>query len=114
MFTAIHLSPMIPSDSIEQTAQFFQDLFHFSPVRTEANYIILSKDNLSIHILKAGQDIGRWNFTEVEGLDDLWQEIKDNLKKLRSKLPLIANMECDFIHRTPYQNIIIVGLGYWN
>lgn len=88
MYTAIHLSPMIPSYDIEQTARFLQDLFHFSPVRTEADYIILSKDNLSIHILKAGKDIGEMEFyLEVEGLDYLWQEIKDELKGIKIKAP---------------------------
>ena len=88
MYTAIHLSPMIPSDHIEQTARFFQDLFHFSVVRAETNYIILSKDNLSIHILKAGKDIGEMEFyLEIEGLEDLWQEIKNKLSGIKIKAP---------------------------
>lgn len=88
MYTAIHLSPMIPSDNIQQTARFFQDLFHFSEVRIESNYIILSKNNLSIHILKAGKDIGEMEFyLEVEGLDELWQEIKNKLTGMKIKAP---------------------------
>lgn len=88
MYAAIHLSPMIPSNNVEQTARFFQDLFHFSVVRTETAYIILSKDNLSIHILKAGKDMGEMEFyLEVEGLDDLWQEIKNKLIGIEIKAP---------------------------
>jgi hypothetical protein len=88
MYTAIHLSPMIPSFDMEKTARFFRDLFHFSVVRTEKNYIILSKDGLSIHILNAGKDIGEMEFyLEVEGLDDLWLEMKDKLGGIKIKAP---------------------------
>ncbi len=88
MYKAIHLSPMIPSYNIEMTARFFQDLFYFSIVRTEKNYVILSKDNLNIHILNAGKDIGEMEFyLEVEGLDDLWQEIKNKLSGIKIKAP---------------------------
>jgi hypothetical protein len=88
MYTAIHLSPMIPSYDIEKTASFFRDLFYFSEVRAEKNYIILSKDNLNIQILNAGKDIGEMEFyLEVEGLDDLWQEMKDKLSGIKIKAP---------------------------
>lgn len=88
MYTAIHLSPMIPSYDIEKTALFFRDLFYFSMVHEEKNYIILSKDNLSIHILNAGNEIGEMEFyLEVEGLDDLWREIKNKLIGIKIKAP---------------------------
>jgi len=88
MYTAIHLSPMIPSYEIEKTARFFKDLFYFSAIREEANYVILSKDNTTIHILRAGQDIGEMEFyLEVKGLDDLWHHIKDKLIGIRTRAP---------------------------
>jgi hypothetical protein len=88
MYTAIHLSPMIPSYDIEKTAQFFKDLFHFSVVRADKNYIILSKDNLTIQILNAGKDIGEMEFyLEVERIDDLWEEIKNKLSGIKIKAP---------------------------
>ena len=79
---------MIPSYNINETARFFRELFHFSVVREETNYIILSKNNLNIHILNAGKDIGEMEFyLEVVGLDDLWQEIKDKLSGVKIKAP---------------------------
>ena len=88
MYTAIHVSPMIPSYDIRKTASFFKELFYFSVLRDEKNYIILSKDRLNIHILNAGQDIGEMEFyLEVEGLDDLWKEIKDKLPGVKVKAP---------------------------
>ena len=88
MYTAIHVSPMIPSHDIRKTASFFKELFYFSVLREEKNYIILSKDRLNIHILNAGSDIGEMEFYfEVEGLDDLWHEIKDKLPGAKFKAP---------------------------
>ena len=88
MYTAIHLSPMIPSYDIEKTSRFFKELFYFSAVREENNYVILSKDSTTIHILRAGEDIGEMEFyLEVEGLDGLWKNIKDKLTGIRTRAP---------------------------
>jgi hypothetical protein len=46
------------------------------------------KDNLTIHILPAGQDIGQMEFyMEVDDIDGLWSLIKDKVTGLRVKEP---------------------------
>src|SRR5258706_15336296 len=88
MYTVIHISPMIPSFDLKKTAGFFKELFYFTVLREEKNYIILSKDGLNIHLLNAGQDIGEMEFyLEVDGLDDLWREMKKKMPGVKMKTP---------------------------
>ena len=88
MYKALHLSPMIPSFNISETALFFQNLFGFDIVRGEKNYVILHKDNLTIHILNAGFDIGEMEFyLEVDNIDELWGIIKNKLERIKAKEP---------------------------
>ena len=54
MYKAKFLSPMIPSYNIEKTVSFFTDLLDFTVRRNDETYVILNKDNLTLHILKAG------------------------------------------------------------
>ena len=83
MYKALYLSPMIPSYHIGETTNFFRDLFGFSIARNEKNYAILFKDNLTIHILQAGTDIGEMEFyLEVDEIDSLWEAIAERAKKL--------------------------------
>lgn len=54
----------------------------------EDPYAILQKDNLTIHILPAGADIGQMEFyLEVDDIDNLWGNIKDKLDGLKYKAP---------------------------
>ena len=62
MYSAIHLSPMIPSFDIAETTRFFKEVFSFTAQREEENYVVLVKDGLTIHILPAGEDIGEMEF----------------------------------------------------
>jgi hypothetical protein len=70
MYKALHLSPMIPSYNIKETAAFFSDILNFAFFMNEANYVIMVKDDLMIHILNAG-DIGEmefiWRLTTLTG-----------------------------------------------
>jgi hypothetical protein len=87
MYKAFHLSPMIPSYDVRATRLFFKDLFEFSDVRDEDNYVIMQKDNCMIHILNAG-DIGEMEFyLAVSGIDELWNNIKDKLTGIKTKEP---------------------------
>ncbi len=54
MYKAKYLSPMIPSYNIEKTVSFFIDLLDFKVGRDDKTYVILYKDNLTVHILRAG------------------------------------------------------------
>lgn len=83
MYKALYLSPMIPSYNIRETLNFFKDLFGFTVARDETNYVIMYKDSQTIHILSAG-DIGEMEFyLEVDGLDNLWDSIKEKLTGLK-------------------------------
>lgn len=86
MYKALHLSPMIPSYNVAETAAFFKNLLGFSTIM-EGNYTILQKDQLTIHILPAG-DIGEMEFyLEVDDVEAVWNNIKDKLADTKVKAP---------------------------
>lgn len=88
MYKALYLSPMIPSFSIVETAQFFKDLLGFSSIMETEDHAILQKDNLTIHILPAGKDIGQMEFyLEVDNVDRIWSYISDKVKELKVREP---------------------------
>jgi len=79
---------MIPSYEVVETANFFQTLFGFDTVRQETGYIILIKDNLTIHIQNAGADIGGMSlYLAVDNIDQLWKSIKDKLEGIKTRAP---------------------------
>ena len=87
MYTAHHISPMIPSYNIKETVAFFTDILSFT-IFMDGNYAILLKDNLSIHILNAGDDIGEMEFyLSVDDVDVIWDEIKDKLNGIKVREP---------------------------
>ncbi|WP_428329227.1 hypothetical protein [Mucilaginibacter sp.] len=70
------------------TVDFFKDLFNFSLMMGDSNYAIVYKDNLTIHILPAGTDIGEMEFyLEVDDIDGLWDGIKNKLENIRVREP---------------------------
>lgn len=88
MYKALYLSPMVPSYNIGATVSFFSDLFGFSIAMNESGYAIVYKDNLSIHILNAGSDIGEMEFyLEVDDIDGLWESIKDKFEEIKVRAP---------------------------
>jgi hypothetical protein len=88
MYRAHHISPMIPSYNLHETAVFFTDILEFTFYMNEPGYVILVKDNLMIHILNAGTDIGEMEFyLEIDDVDALWNEIKDKLTGIKVRKP---------------------------
>jgi hypothetical protein len=88
MYKAKFLSPMIPSFNIEKTVSFFTDLLDFKIERNNQTYFILIKDNLTVHILRAGQDIGEMEFyLVVDDIESVWNKMKDRLVGIRFKQP---------------------------
>jgi hypothetical protein len=88
MYTAKYLSPMIPSYNLEKTVSFFIDLLNFKIGRNDKTYFILYKDNLTVHIQRAGTDIGEMSFyLVVDDLEKLWQNIKDKLGDIKVREP---------------------------
>jgi hypothetical protein len=88
MYTAKFLSPMVPSFNIPKTVSFFTDQLKFNIGRDEKTYVILYKDNVMVHILRAGANIGEMEFyLEVDDVDKVWDEMKDNLNGMKVKAP---------------------------
>jgi catechol 2,3-dioxygenase-like lactoylglutathione lyase family enzyme len=88
MYKALFISPMIPSFDLPQTVRFFREIFAFSAVNDSTEYPVLHKDGLTIHLQKAGKDIGEMSFyLEVDDVDGLWESIKDRVKELRVRAP---------------------------
>lgn len=88
MYHALCLSPTIPSYNVGETVQFFQNLFGFSIARNDSyRYVIMHKDNLTLHVCRAG-DIGEMQiYLEVDELDWLWDSIKNKLDGVKTKAP---------------------------
>jgi catechol 2,3-dioxygenase-like lactoylglutathione lyase family enzyme len=87
-YKAKYLSPMIPSFNIEKTASFFTDLLDFKVRRDEKTYVILYKDHVTVHILRAGADTGEMEFYfEVNDIEDVWNNMKDKLGGVKFKEP---------------------------
>ena len=88
MYKAKYLSPMIPSFNIEKTVSFFTELLDFRVGRDDKTYVILYKDNLTVHILRAGSDIGEMEFYfEVDDVEKVWNNMKDKLEGIKVKEP---------------------------
>jgi len=88
MYKALHISPMIPSYNLKETVTFFTDIFEFTPSLYVDNYAVLYKDNHTLHILNAGNDISEMEFyLEVDDIDGLWNEIKDKLSGMKVREP---------------------------
>jgi hypothetical protein len=88
MYKAKYLSPMIPSFNIERTVSFFIDLLDFKIVRDDKTYVILIKDNLTLHILRAGTDIGEMEFyLEVDDIKNIWEKMKDKMEGMKVREP---------------------------
>lgn len=87
-YKAIYLSPMIPSHDLGISAVFFTDLLDFSLHMDTEVYKILHKDGLTIHLLRAGEDIGQMEFyLEVDDVDVVWENIKDKLEGMHFRPP---------------------------
>ena len=88
MYTAKYLSPMIPSYNLEKTVSFFLDLLDFKIGRDDKTYFILYKDNLTVHIQRAGSDIGEMSFyLNVDDIEKVWHGMKDKLGDIKVKEP---------------------------
>ncbi|MFM9839899.1 MAG: hypothetical protein ACKVOQ_16655 [Cyclobacteriaceae bacterium] len=109
MYKALHLSPMIPSYNLEGTATFFKNLFDFKQEMDTPTYAILNKDGLSIHLLRAGVDIGQMEFyLEVDDVDVVWNSIKNKLEGIKVKEPFDRDYGMREIHiGVPHTNALL-------
>ncbi len=99
MYTARYLSPMIPSYNLEGTAAFFKDVLEFHIEMYSPHYLVLSKNNLTIHILRAGEDIGQMEFyLEVDDVDMVWTAIAAKLQGIKVREPFDRDYGMREIH----------------
>jgi len=99
MYKAQYLSPMIPSYNLEGTAAFFKNLLNFQIEMSTPDYFVLSKNNLTIHLLKAGKDIGQMEFyLEVDDVDSVWTFLSDKLQGIKVREPFDQNYGMREIH----------------
>jgi len=88
MYKAKYVSPMIPSFNIDETVSFFINLLDFKVRRDDKTYVILYKDNSTVHILRAGSDIGEMEFYfEVDDIEKVWDNMKGKLDAIKFKAP---------------------------
>ncbi len=88
MYIAKQLSPMIPSYDLDRTVSFFLNLLDFKIARDDKTYFILYKDNLTVHIQRAGTDIGEMSFyLVVDDIEKVWQGMKDKLGDMKVREP---------------------------
>jgi hypothetical protein len=84
----MYLSPMIPSFNVAETSSFFRNILGFSPVRASEGYAIYQKNNLTLHILPAGSDIGQMEFyLEIDDINRLWEAIREKVNGLKVREP---------------------------
>ena len=99
MYKALYLSPMIPSFDIPETSRLFQGILGFSIMMDTPQYVILHKDNLTIHLLNAGSDIGQMEFyLEVDDIESLWKSMKDKVSDLKVRPPFDRDYGMREIH----------------
>jgi hypothetical protein len=79
---------MIPSFNLKETVSFFKEILDFTPVLDTETYAVFQKNNLTVHLLRAGEDIGQMEFyLEVDDVDNLWSSIKDKVAGLKVREP---------------------------
>jgi len=88
MSRALYLSPMIPSFNLEVTGAFFTEVIGFSKTYSSDWYRIFELDGLTVHVMRAGEDIGQMEFyLEVDDVDAVWESIKDKVTGLKVREP---------------------------
>ena len=112
MYKALYLSPMVPSFDLEETGRFFKDVLGFSALMDTKEYAIYAKDNLTVHLLPAGEDIGQMEFyLEVDDLDGLWAAIKEKVKDLKFKAPFDREYGMREVHIAVPQTNTLLFIG---
>lgn len=88
MYTAKYLSPIIPSYDMQKTVAFFLNLLDFKVFRDDQTYFILHKDNLTVHVVRAGDDVGEMAaYLVVDDIEGIWNNMKDKVQGMKVKGP---------------------------
>jgi len=79
---------MIPSFNIPETVRFFTDVLGFTVWREDKTYVILYKEQFTVHVLRAGIEIGEMEFyLEVDDIESVWTAMKGQLSDVKVKAP---------------------------
>lgn len=90
---------MIPSFDIEKTVSFFTGMLDFRVARNDKTYVILYKDNSTLHILRAGSGIGEMEFYfEVDDIEKVWNVMKDRLDGMKVREPFDRDYGMPEVH----------------
>ena len=111
-YRALYLSPMIPSFDLKASLRFFSEVLGFRVHMDTDSYAICDKDNLTIHLLRAGEDIGQMEFyLEVDNLEELWEGIKDKIQNLKYREPFDREYGMREIHlEVPFtKTLLFIG-----
>jgi predicted enzyme related to lactoylglutathione lyase len=80
---AKRISPMLATDNMTATIQFYEDVLGFKATMHTPKYSILERDGQTIHFQKAASDkVMRAMrdhteiYIEVSGIDSLWEHVK--------------------------------------
>jgi catechol 2,3-dioxygenase-like lactoylglutathione lyase family enzyme len=112
MYKALYLSPMIPSFHLKETAGFFTGVLQFEYALNSDNYIILHKNNLTVHLLPAGENIGQMEFyLEVDDVDAVWHSVKEKLQHIKHREPFNREYGMREIHIAIPQTNTLLFIG---
>ena len=86
LYRALNFSPMIPSYNIAETMAFFTGYLKFSVIRSADDYVILCKDQSTVHLLRAGDDIGEMDcYLEADNVDAIWKDLQSaGIEKIKA------------------------------
>ena len=109
MSRTLAISPMIPSFNMPETARFFREALGFAALMDTPEYAIYQKDNLTIHILPAGKEIGQMElYMEVDDVDGLWASIEDKVQRLKVRAPFDRDYGMREVHiEVPQTNTLL-------
>lgn len=108
-YRALHLSPMIPSRDLPATLAFLVKALGFEVLRHHPNYAICARNGLSLHLLRAGSDIGQMEcYLEVDDLAVVWAQLEPHLEGLRVRAPFVQDYGMRECHlELPHTNCLL-------
>lgn len=109
MARILFLSPMVPSFDLDKTVEFFCGPLGFELVFSSPTYRICGRDGLTVHFLRAGEDIGQMEFyLEVDDLDSIWERLSAVASEFRHKPPHVRDYGMREIHiGVPHTNCLL-------
>ncbi len=80
---AKRISPMLATDNMERTIDFYRTVLGFTPILRTPDYSIIERDGQSIHfqraaseeVMKSMREHAEY-YLEVSGIDAIWKHVK--------------------------------------